>query len=180
MSEPFYVNTIGGRGLQREMDISVDGVKEEEGQGKVEENDFKVEEDGSVTGPSSAKRESGEYIEQDETESKFVPPTKKKKIVSVNAKPEVLGEVGNDNKGAAGAVGKETYSDEWEEPEIRAEDGIGEREGTSVNLVVDDSDSDTIVPERYEALAEMDAEYQELLGKEVNFYLQTYLIFLSP
>ena len=85
----FNVNTNGRAVSQseNEMDISVSNVKQEEGGVKVEVKDIKVEEN-----KTSVKIESWEYFEEDEAESKYVPPAKKKKIVLMKAKPEILDE----------------------------------------------------------------------------------------
>ena len=83
----FNVNTnerVGAQ-IENEMGISVSNLKEEEGGVKVEVKDIKVEEN-----KTSVKVESWEYFEEDDAESKY--PAKKKKIVLMKAKPEILDE----------------------------------------------------------------------------------------
>ena len=76
MEEPFHVNTKEEVGSLTLMDVS-QGIKRNVKDIKVEDSEEKV-----TAGPSG-RNESGEYIEEDEAESKFVPPAKKPKIVSV-------------------------------------------------------------------------------------------------
>ena len=145
MEEPFHVNTKEEVGSLTLMDVS-EGIERNVKDIKVEDSEEKV-----TAGPSG-RNESGEYIEEYDAESKFVPPAKKPKIVSVGENCETDSE----------------------------EEGNTEREG-------EDSDSDSMTPERYERQAKMDALYKEQLGltieddddeeeREVGFYLYIYFI----
>ena len=73
MEEPFHVNTKEEVGLLTLMD---GGIEPNVKNIKVEDSEEKV-----TAGPSG-RNESGEYIEEYDAESKFVPPAKKPKIVS--------------------------------------------------------------------------------------------------
>ena len=180
----FNVNTNGRVGSQseNEMDISVGNLKQEEGGVKVEVKDIKVEE--NKTGGPSVKVESWEYFEEDDAESKY--PAKKKKIVLMKAKPEILDEGGAESveadtdmdtrKDTEGAAGEGTQEDTEAKPDI------GDEERESASSVGDDSDSDIMTPERYDRQAEEDAKYQDQLGiiiedddeeekKEVSFVI---------
>ena len=97
MEEPFNVNTSGEVGLQTDMEVS--RVKDERAEGKEEVKDIKIEDEGK--GPSG-RVEYGEYIEEDEPETKFVPPTKKSKIVLIKAKPEIPYEEENEERAMPG------------------------------------------------------------------------------
>ena len=183
--EIFNVNTNGRVGSQseNEMDISVGNLKQEEGGVKVEVKDIKVEE--NKTGGPSVKVESWEYFEEDDAESKY--PAKKKNIVLMKAKPEILEEDGN-GEGVAESVEADTGMDTGEDAgeatheDTEAKPEIGDEERESASSVGDDSDSDIMTPERYDRQAEEDAKYQDQLGiiiedddeeekKEVSFDL---------
>ena len=154
MEEPFHVNTNAGVGSHTEMDVNVSEVNDEGIEEKVKVKDVTVEGiEENITAGSSARSESGEYIEEDDTE--FKP-----KIESVEEDCE-------------------TYSES--NPEIPEEESDEERESG------DDSDSDSMTPERYERQAKLDALYKEQLGltieddddeeeREVGFYLYIYFI----
>ena len=180
----FNVNTNGRAGSQseNEMDISVSNVKEEEGGVKVEVKDIKVEE--NKTGGPSIKVESWEYFEEDDAESKY--PAKKKKIVLMKAKPEILDEGGVESVEADTDMdtGKDTEeaAGEITQEDTEAKPDIGDEERESASSVGDDSDSDIMTPERYDRQAEEDAKYQDQLGiiiedddeeekKEVSFVI---------
>ena len=182
--EIFNVNTNGRVGSQseNEMDISVSNLKQEEGGVKVEVKDIKVEE--NKTGGPSVKVESWEYFEEDDAESKY--PAKKKKIVLMKAKQEILDE------GGAESVEADTDMDTRKDTEGAAEakPDIGDEERESASSVGDDSDSDIMTPDRYDRQAEEDAKYQDQLGiiiedddeeekKEVSFDLFTIFSSLS-
>ena len=157
--EIFNVNTNGSQS-ENEMDISVGNLKQEEGGVKVEVKDIKVEE--NKTGGPSVKVESWEYFEEDDAESKY--PAKKKKIVLMKAKPEILEEDGN-GEGVAESVeadtGMDTGEDAGEDTEAKPE--IGDEERESASSVGDDSDSDIMTPDRYDRQAEEGAKYQDQL-----------------
>ena len=95
MEEAFNVNTSEEVGLETEMDVNK--VKDERTEGKEEVKDIKIEDEGA-----SGRVEYGEYIEEDEPETKFVPPTKKPKIVLVKAKPEIPDEEENEERAMPG------------------------------------------------------------------------------
>ena len=110
----------------------------------------------NATAGPSAKEEPGEYIEQDEVESKFVPSSKKFKV-------DILVEEEKKEKRTKSAVAQYPYGEDCEtdsDPEIKRESAEEEN-----NLTGDDSDSDTLMtPEQYDRQAEMDARYKEILG----------------
>ena len=119
-------------------------------------------------------------IDEDDAESKY--PAKKKKIVLMKAKQEILDEGGAESveadtdmdtrKDTEGAAGEDT----------EAKPDIGDEERESASSVGDDSDSDIMTPDRYDRQAEEDAKYQDQLGiiiedddeeekKEVSFVI---------
>ena len=163
--EIFNVNTNGRVRSQseNEMDISVSNLKQEEGGVKVEVKDIKVEE--NKTGGPSVKVESWEYFEEDDAESKY--PAKKKKIVLMKAKPEILDEGGVESVEADTDMdtGKDTEeaAGEITQEDTEAKPDIGDEERESVSSVGDDSDSDIVTPDRYDRQAEEDAKYQDQL-----------------
>ena len=148
MEEPFDANINEGVGSQTEMDVSVSEVNDEETERKVELKNVKVEggEENVTAGPS-ARRESGEYIEEDDTEFKFDPPKKKPKIVSERESKSV----GEDC---------EIHSETRAKCEVPEEEANDEREEESG----EDSDSDFMTPESYDRQAKMEALYREQLG----------------
>ena len=160
--EIFNVNTNGSQS-ENEMDISIGNLKQEEGGVKVEVKDIKVEE--NKTGGPSVKVESWEYFEEDDAESKY--PAKKKKIVLMKAKPEILDEGGAESVEADTDMdtGKDTEeaAGEITQEDTEAKPDIGDEERESVSSVGDDSDSDIMTPERYDRQAEEDAKYQDQL-----------------